>query len=226
MVDDKSSGGLVVEETPRTKRPDSYIRLPLYLAIAGATASVIWIRFLDFVPLGRGPSGTVRDLLNIFLPLGALILIAPVLVLIVWMMVALARRRFRRGLSLLCAVMVMPLIMWGGLRLTFFDPYYWYVMLNSPRFEREIKAETRAGVPTFVRLEDRDVSVGLVINPPTFTSIVYDESDELGRAAANRSLEWNIRNGIRLAADGGGNRMVYSAQHLYGHFYLVTSSYP
>jgi hypothetical protein len=153
MIDDKSSVGAAVEETTPSKRPDSYIRLPIYLAIAGATASVVGIQFLNFVPVSPGPVGAVRDVFNILLPLGVLILIAFTLVLIVWMIVALVRRRFRQLLSLLCAVVVIPLIICGGLRLAFFDPYYWYVMLNSSRFEREIKAKTQAGVPAFVKLE-------------------------------------------------------------------------
>jgi hypothetical protein len=80
-------------------------------------------------------------------------------------------------------------------------------------------------VPAFVKLEERDVSVGLAVNPPTFTSIVYDESDELVRDGANRSSEWNFRNGVHLTTDGGGNRVVHDVQLLHGHFYLVTSSY-
>jgi uncharacterized SAM-binding protein YcdF (DUF218 family) len=144
MIDNQSSRAPVVAEIPPAKRPDSYIVLPLYLAIAGATASVAGTQFLDFVPLGRGAIGAFRALLNIFLPLGILVLIALALTLTVWMMASLARRRFRRALSLLCAVIAIPLIMWGGLRLTVFNPYYWYVMLNYPRLEREIKATAQA----------------------------------------------------------------------------------
>ncbi len=120
------------------------------------------------------------------------------------MAVALVKLRLRWMFSLGCAVVAIPLVLITVLRLAVFSLYYRYVLSNQTGFESEAKAETQPGLPAFAKLEGRDVSVGLAINPPTFTSIVYDESDELGLDPAKRSAGWNARNGTHLSMDGGG----------------------
>lgn len=223
-LSENSSSGAVVKETRPAGGRDRYIWSPLYLGIAVATIYVAWAQFLNFVPFrSREPVDVVRDLLNFLLPLVSLISIVVVLVFAVRTMFALAKGRWRRALSLLCAAVAMPLIVVGGLRLTFLNPYYWHVILNAQRFERAVKAETQAGVPAFVILERRDVSIGIVTTSPAFTAVIYDESDELC-AGANGSPDVIVIGGVRLPADHVARPMLYGVDHLHGHFYLVTSS--
>jgi hypothetical protein len=160
--------------------------------------------------------------LYIYSSIVGVFLLAFAAILILLMAIELVRLRFRRLFSLACAVIAMHLIFFTIARITIFSPYYWYFLLNQSRFEGAVEARTRPGSPAFVKLEQRNVSTGLAINAPTFTAIVYDESDELGHTPAERSASWNAQHGKELSMDQGGAPRAYTARRLHAHFYLVT----
>lgn len=185
----------------RDAKPDYYRLRPLLWAAAFSILGDAWVQFLYFVPVNPSDHGSVyvvRGLLNISQPLGALLILGLVAVLLVRAMVALVRRRFRLMLSLGCAIALIPLIMVAGLHLVIFSPYYWYALLNQSRFEEVARSAKKPGIPLVVSLERRDVSTGLAVNQPTFTSIIFDERAETTPDPTR--------------------------QHLYGHFYLIWCS--
>jgi hypothetical protein len=231
----KLGGGAPASEDParqaprlrerNTGRRDSYTWRPLWWSVAGACVSAFWIHYMRFAPVTAQSvaSSVLKFTVGVALWLGTPAFLGYALFLPLRMMVALARLRFRRALSLACAIAVIPLVFVGLVRLIIFDPWYWYVLLNQSRFATEARAASSSGPPAFAILEDRDVSVGLATNPPLFAAVVYDESDELGLPTTQRSPAWEARNGKRLLAD---NNLVVGVRHLLGHFYLVNRTYP
>ena len=112
-----------------------------------------------------------------------------------------------------------PLLLIALTRLNIFDPYYWYVLANERNLEKA--AETRAAgqTPAFAVLETRDVSVGLATNLPSYISLIFDDTDQIGLDPARRSPEWGTKNEWLLQRASGG--YPYSVVHLRDHFYLL-----
>ena len=186
----------------------------LWLAIAVTALNAALIQFVGFVSLGP-----IHFLLEISSDLGVLCLCVLAVGILFGLVVAIVRLRLRRVISLGCAMASMPLIMLTVFSVPVFSPYYWYVMVNQSRFESAVKAAKQPKGRAFIILGMRDVSTGSVINPPTFASIVYDQSDELERTPVQQSPEWKAHN-------HSYSPTAYSAHHLYGRFYLVWSTDP
>lgn len=208
------------EAMPIGSQTDRFHWRPLIWSVVVAGIAVAILQILNFVPAGtRSIIGQLRDLAGIlFFIAGPLVGVFIVAWLVRSLVAALVRLQFRRALSLLCAAIALPLAIFGALRCPLLGPYYWYVVSNQARFEELIKAASHSGSPALVRLEERDVSTGLATDAPTFASIVYDESDELGRAPMQRSPTWYARSAGQLSENEAGAR---KTQLLCQHIYVV-----
>ncbi len=197
---------------------------PIVLALTLAVCQAAMMQYLFFVPLGPASHPTARTFLMGLELLSPFVLLAVEALLIVGIIVTLVRLRFRGALTYLCAALSIPLVIIGVSRIIVFNPYFWYVLFNLHQLESAAQSSAGATTPAFVKLDGRDVSTGLIINPPTFTSLIYDESDELGLAPAKRSQAWVTKNEPTLLATGVANFTVERIDHLWGHIYLVVST--
>lgn len=205
------------------RRVDAYAFHLVWLAIGTTTVFMAQMRVLEFFPQPReGVGFALRLALDFAAPLVFFGLLGFAVWLAVAAMLAAIKRRFRRAASLVIAIVAIPL---AGLvlgRLFIFDPYYWYVVANKDRFTAEAKAASKEGSPAFAVLESRDVSFGLATNPPTFASIIYDESGEIGLDASARSPEWRTLHQQQIESAAGGFIDEWQfVKHLTGHFFLL-----
>ena len=201
---------------------DAYAFHLVWLAIGLTTIFNVQMMALKFFPCQKGRGIWPAPILGFGGSACVLGLLGFAIWLAVAAMLAAIKRRFRRAASLIIAIIATPL---AGLvlgRLFIFDPYYWYVVANKDRFTAEAKAASKAGSPAFAVLETRDVSIGMVTTPPTFVSIIYDESDGIGFDPSARSQEWrNLHHEqIELAAGGYVDDWQF-VKHLTGHFFLL-----
>ncbi|MGO9545862.1 MAG: hypothetical protein ACLPPF_13870 [Rhodomicrobium sp.] len=180
------------------------------------------LEFLPSMPPKAGIAFGARLALDLALPFIFLCLCGFAIWLVAGAVLALIKRRVRRGLSFIFAIIAIPLLFVMQARLNMFDPYYWYVLANVASFETQAKSISRAGAVAFAVVETRDVSIGIVTAPPRYASIVYDESDEIGLDPADRSADWRVRNQARLEpATAGYLEPWLSVKHLVGHFFLL-----
>ncbi len=203
---------------------DNYSWRPLLWATLLAITLVGWMGALNFMPIRPPLAGGfgVRLTLDLWFPFVALAVLGFGAVLAIGACVALIRRRFRRALSLAWAAATIPLLVGSHHYVGIFSPYYWYVMENHARFEAEARSLSTAKTPVFAILETRDVSIGLVTTPPSYVSVVYDESDEIGLDPESRSPEWKVRNDEIVGRHVGGYVASWRwTQHLRGHFFLL-----
>jgi len=128
--------------------------------------------------------------------------------------VVLARRQFRRAISLACAAAAVPAVIFGQAHLTICSPYFWYVLTHETQLKAKALALAESQSPTFAGAETRDVSRGLVVNPAIFASVVYDEAGEAG-------LEGRLRAWRRF--DFGGDAIL-KIERLPSQFYLVETT--
>ena len=180
------------------------------------------LEFLPSMPPQAGIAFGMRLALDLALPFVFLCLCGFAIWLVAGAVLALIKRRVRRGLSLIFAIIAIPLLFVVQARLNMFDPYYWYVLANETRFETKAKSISGVGAAVFAVVETRDVSIGMVTTPPRYASIVYDESDEIGLDPADRSADWRVRSEARLEpATAGYSEPWVSVEHLVGHFFLL-----
>lgn len=173
------------------RRVDAYAFHLVWLAIGFTTIYMVQMTVLEFFPMPKAGVGFgLRLALDMAVPFVGLFITGFAIWLAVAMVLAAVKRHFRRTASLIAAIIAIPL---AGLvlgRLFIFDPYYWYVVVHHDHFTAEAKSASKAGSLAFAVLETRDVSIGMVTNPPTYISIIYDESDEIGLDPSARSQEW------------------------------------
>lgn len=182
------------------------------------------LEFWPSLPPEAGVAFGVRLALDLSGPFVLLCLFGFGIWLAIAAVLALIERRVRRALSLIFALVAIPLLFVAQARLNMFDPYYWYVLANEARFEAQAKSASGAGAAAFAVIEMRDVSIGMVTTPPRYASIVYDESDEIGLNPADRSEDWKSRHRAQLEfASAGYAESWYWVKHLVGHFFLVGS---
>lgn len=167
-----------------------------------------------------------RNILNLFTPLIGLTVLSFIVIMLVSVIVALFKRQLRRSLSRACATIAPPLLFVAQGHLATCDPYFWYVLANETQLEAQAAKVSTEQSPIFAIVESRDVSVGLAINPPTFTSIVYDASDVICTLDQEHLARfWQHRDpssGISSRPWPMPNEI--SARHLLGHFYLVETT--
>lgn len=186
------------------------------------TAQMKALEFWPSLPPKAGVAFGVRLALDLSGPFVLLCLFGFAIWLAVAAVLALIKRRMRRALSLIFALVAIPLLFLVQARLNIFDPYYWYVLANEARFEAQAKSTAEAGAAPFAVIETRDVSIGFVTTLPRYASIVYDESEEIGSKPAERSENWKAHHQAQLeSAAGGYAESWYWVKHLVGHFFLV-----
>jgi hypothetical protein len=204
---------------------DSYSRLPVYWAASVALISEILYRTVDFWPL-PGPqysiAGPARGLLDVFLrPIVTLTIFVFLVCLVIVLGFALIRRHFRKALSFASALGAVVLILVIA-NLPVFDPYFWYVLCNKTRLEETANVMMAAQARHFAVVEDWDVSTGLAIDPPTFVSIVHDQSGEIDQdeqrwSPAMRTLyERDI-----LHSYSCNQCIIDHVEHVFDHFFVV-----
>jgi hypothetical protein len=95
-----------------------------------------------------------------------------------------------------------------------FDPWLWYAMANSSRFEAVAASSPPLRGPKYAVVEGRDVSTGIAgLNPNHSVLLIYDESDAIGLEPSERPAIWLTRN-INLEGatcpKGGGCMVIFS----------------
>ena len=190
--------------------------------IAGAFGAMLagsnWI--LDFWPLGAG--GSLGSALRSVLDLSRLLLLLPLAGFVAGLLIAagiaLWRRCFRRMASSLFAIAAMPVCFVVVAKVPLFDPWLWYTMANSTRFEALAANSSPSNGPKYAVIEIRDVSIGFAgIDPNHFVLLIYDESDAVGLDPSERPGIW----GTRSINPEGGNKPIPRGRRLYGHFFRV-----
>ena len=191
--------------------------------IAGASGALLagtqWI--LDFWPLDASGSlgGMVRTLCDLSRVLFLLPLAAFVVGLLIAAGVALWHRHFRKVGSSLLAIAAVPVCVVVVARVPLFDPWLWYAMANSSRFEALATSHPLSTGPVYAVIEGRDVSTGLVgLSPNHFVFLIYDESDAVGLAPSERPSIWRTRT---MNSEFNPAPPVPRGKHLYGHFFRV-----
>ena len=107
---------------------------------------------------------------------------------------AVCRRHFRRAASSLLAIAAIPVCTLIVANLPLFDPWLWYAIANSSRFETLVASGPPSNGPKYAVVEIRDVSTGLAgLGLNHFIGIVYDKSDAVGLEPSERPPIWRTR---------------------------------
>lgn len=187
--------------------------------IAGAFGAMLAgsHRLLDFWPLDAAGSLSLalRGLFDLsgFL-FFFLVLPSFVVGLLIAAGIALWRRHFRRVASSIFAIAAMPVCFVTVANVPIFDPWVWYAIVNSTRFEGLAASNPPSNGQKFSMIEIRDVSTGLAIGPAHFIALVYDESDAIGREPSERPRSWGTRTIF-------GSMPFPKGRRLYGHLFRV-----
>ena len=177
-----------------------------------------WI--LDFWPLGAGGSigSSLRALFDLSQVLLLLSLAGFALGLLVAAAIALWRRHVKRLASSLVAVAAIAVCMVVVAKVPLFDPWLWYTIANSRRFEARAASAPSPNGAKYAVVELRDVSTGFVgLSPNHFVALIYDESDATGLEPSERPSTWGNR---RLGPDLD-TPTIPQGRRLYGHFFRV-----
>jgi hypothetical protein len=201
---------------------------PRRIAWAAGLAAFVGIcrHTVDFVSLpapdSENPIAHFRSFLTLGIALPVLASFITLVGLLLGVLVALVRQRWRQAWASVLALLAFFLIIVAQERLPFCDPYYWYVRLNAAQLEAEARARSTPGEPVFALLEGRDASTGMVGSGNDFMALVYDETDAIGQDAPARVAHWprDEANLLRF----GGLSMAQRATHLSGHFFLLDVS--
>jgi hypothetical protein len=187
-------------------------------AFGAVLADSYWI--LDFWPLGAGGSfeHTIRALFDLSRVLFLLPLAAFVVGLLIAAGIAFWRRHIRRVASNIFAIAAIPVCFMVVSKMPLFDPWLWYAMTNTTRFEALAASGPSSKEPKYAVIEIRDVSTGLAgVNPAHFIALIYDESDAVGLEPSERPSIWLTRS----IWPGVGSRPIPRGRRLYGHFFRV-----
>ena len=196
---------------------------PRRIWIAGALGAMLagsqWI--LDFWPLGAGGSlgHAVRALFDLSRVLFLLPLTGFVVGLLIAAGIALWGRHFRRVVSSIFAIAAIPVCFVVVAKVPLFDPWLWYAMANSTRFEALAASGPPSNGPKYAIVEGRDVSTGLAgLNPNHFVFLIYDESDAVGLEPSDRPGIWRTRT---MNRERDPIPPIPRGRQLYGHFFRV-----
>ena len=174
---------------------------------------------LDFWPLGPSNSlgFTLRGLFDLFTFFLILPLAGLVVGLVIAAGVALWRRHFRRLASSILAIAALPICVLVIAKVPVFDPWLWYAMANSARFETLVESNPSSAGSRYAIVEVRDVSTGLAgLNPNHFIAIIYDESDAIGLEPSERPNIWRTRSLWPV-----GSIPIPKGSRLYDHLFRV-----
>jgi hypothetical protein len=190
--------------------------------IAGAFSATLagsqWI--LDFWPLGAGgsPGHAVRAIFDLSRVLFLLPLAGFVVGLLIVAGIALWRRHFRRAASSIFAIAAIPVCFVMAAKVPLFDPWLWYAMANSSRFEALAASGPPSNGPKYAVVEIRDVSTGFAgLDPNHFIALIYDESDAVGLEPSERPGIWRTRS----IWPAFGSMPIPRGRRLYGHLFRV-----
>jgi hypothetical protein len=190
--------------------------------VAGAFGAVLpgSQRILDFWPLGAGGSlgHTVRALFD----LSRLLFLLPLAGFVVGLLIAagigLWRRHFQRLASSIFAIAAVPVCFVVVGKMPVFDPWLWYAMANSTRFEAFAANGPPSNGPKYAVVEVRDVSTGFAgLDPNHFVFLIYDETDALDLEPSDRPSIWLTR----TVSFKRSPTPIPKGRHLYGHFFRV-----
>jgi hypothetical protein len=173
-------------------------------------------RILDFWSLGAG--GSLHLALRGLLELSQVFLLLPLAGFVVGLLVAagiaLWSRHFRRVASSIVAIAAIPACFVIVANAPLFDPWIWYAMANSTRFEALAASDPAANGPKYAQIEVRDVSTGMAgLGPNHFIALIYDESDAVGLEPSQRPAIWRTRTEFGSPLPRG--------RRLYGHLFRV-----
>jgi hypothetical protein len=185
--------------------------------IAGTFAAMLaeCPRILDFWSLGAAGSLSLalRGLFELLQLFFLLLLAGLVVGLLMAAGIALWYLHFRRAASSIFAIAAITGCILAVRKVPLFDPWVWYAIVNSSRFEALAASDPPPDGPKYTEIEVRDVSTGLVINGNHFIPLVYDESDAVGLEPSERPSFWRTRTEFGLPLPRGSR--------LYGHLFRV-----
>jgi hypothetical protein len=173
-------------------------------------------RILDFWSLGAG--GSLHLALRGLLELSQVLFLLPLAGFVVGLLIAagiaLWSRHFRRLASSIFAIAAMPVCFVIVADVPLFDPWLWYAIANSTRFEALAASDPPPNGPKYAEIEVRDVSTGLAgVGPNHFIALIYDESDAVGLEPSERPSIWRTRTEFGSPFPRG--------RRLYGHLFRV-----
>jgi hypothetical protein len=173
-------------------------------------------RTLDFWSLGAG--GSLHLALRGLLELSAVFSLLPLAGFVVGLLIAagiaLWSCHFRRAASSIFAIAAIPACFAIVAKAPLFDPWIWYAMANSTRFEALAASDPPPSGPKYAQIEVRDVSTGMAgLGPNHFIALIYDESDAVGLDPSQRPSIWRIRTEFGSPLPRG--------RRLYGHLFRV-----
>jgi len=176
-------------------------------------------RILDFWPLGA--AGSLGLALRGLFDLSAFLLLLPLAVFVMGLLIAagvgLWRRHFRRVASSVFAIAAIPVCAGVVANVPLFDPWLWYAIANSTRFEAFAASSSPPNELKYAVIEISDVSTGLVgLSPNHFVALIYDESDAVGLEPSERPSIWRTR-GLWST----GSPPVPRGRRLYRHIFKV-----
>lgn len=169
------------------------------ILIAGITGALCgaYSRALNFWPVGTA------DLARGFLDLlGLPLLLLTVVVLpLLWFVVAaiaVFRREWRRMTSNILAIATIAVGPFAVGAVPWFDPWFWYVVLNEAELDAAARGKVPVGGEQYVVIGEWDISTGFAgASVNNFVALVYDGSDGTPTDPSNPYQK-----------------------HVYGHFYL------
>lgn len=209
---------------PEVTKQRQLIRWPVIVSVILASVWVTVTDALIFFPLrfNDPPYSIFRGSLVVAMILLALFAVLLLCIYIISCLVCLFRRRFLAVVSFVAAIIVIPAVGLAEERLQIFDLYFWQVLLNGGHLTRLAHDGNRQGGPVCKTLYQRYVSLGvLAIEPQSFVRLTFDDSDELARPAADRSVAWRERCADIIPTAVNGYSVEIRVSHLLGHFYLV-----
>jgi hypothetical protein len=180
--------------------------------IAGTVGAMLagCSRILDFWSLG----GTGRGFFELTQAMLFLGLAGFILGLLIAGGISLWRLDLPRIASSIIAIIIIPVCFLIVAKVPLFDPWLWYAIHNSSRFEAVARRHPSPNGPKYAEIEVRDVSTGFAgIDPNHFVALVYDESDAIGLKASERSGIWQTRTELGLPLPKG--------RRLWGHLFRV-----
>jgi hypothetical protein len=204
----------------RYQRPDGWRIRRIWIAGAFGAMLAGSRRILDFWPLGAG--GSPGHVVRVFIDLSQVLFVLPLAGFVVGLLIAagiaLWRLQLRRVASSMFAIMAIPVGFVVVAKVPIFDPWLWYSIANSTRFEALVARGSPPDGPQYAVVEIRDVSTGFAgIDPNHFVALIYDESEAVGLEPSERPDVWRTRR-LWPAFE---TKPIPKGRRLYGHFFRV-----
>lgn len=115
--------------------------------------------------------------------------------------------------------MAIPICLTVVVRVSLFDPWFWYALAKRTRFEALAARDSPSRGSEYAVVAGADVSTGLAgLTPSHFIVLIYDESDAVGLDPSERPSIWRTRT---LDPERDPVPPIPRGTRLFGHFFRV-----